>query len=417
MKKKYTFIDLFAGCGGLTEGFLETGNYKPLAHVEWEKPMVDTLRHRLVQRWGYTDKQAENDVVLFDIQKTQELIHGGWSDDSIKKYGKYNAKTVIEKGLKGIVGDERVDLIIGGPPCQAYSIHGRATDKDSMQHDYRNYLFESFVKVVEAFKPKIFVFENVPGILSAKPGGKHVTDRIYTAFSEIGYDIRSPQEMANSIFNAVDFQVPQYRKRVIILGIKRQENLNLDELYNSIKGEEKGKPYKTVRDALYDMPKIYPLDEPRKEGRRNVSHSVLNPNPAITQHEPRYHAKREIGIFKEWINKDMNNYPHIEQTKYYFKKTGHKTLYTKYKNLYWDKPSHTVVAHLSKDGMMFIHPDPEQARSITIREAALLMSFPIDFQFLGSNPYCFRMIGNAVPVLFAKGIADGIYKELRRKKI
>lgn len=417
MKKKYTFIDLFAGCGGLTEGFLETGNYKSLAHVEWEKPMVDTLRNRLVQRWGYSERQAEKDVVLFDIQKTQELIHGGWSDESIKKFGKYNSNTVIKKGLKGIVGKKRVDLIIGGPPCQAYSIHGRATDKDSMQHDYRNYLFESFVKVVEAFKPKMFVFENVPGILSAKPGGKHVTERIYAAFEKAGYDIRTPKEMANSIFDAVDFQVPQYRKRVIILGIRRGENLNLDELYDSIKGEEKGKPYRTVRDALYEMPKIYPLDEPIKEGHCNVSHVVLNPNPAITQHEPRYHAKREIGIFKEWIKKDMNNYPHVEQTEYYFKKTGHRTLYTKYKNLYWDKPSHTVVAHLSKDGMMFIHPDPEQARSITIREAALLMSFPMDYQFLGSNPYCFRMIGNAVPVLFAKGIADGIYKELRRKKI
>jgi DNA (cytosine-5)-methyltransferase 1 len=112
----------------------------------------------------------------------------------------------------------------------------------------------------------------------------------------------------------------------------------------------------------------------------------------------------------------MNYVSHKEQVEYYYKITGHKTLYTKYKNLEWDKPSHTVVAHLSKDGMMFIHPDPEQARSITIREAALLMSFPMDYEFVGSNPYCFKMIGNAVPVLFAKGIANGIYNELKKTK-
>lgn len=417
MNKKYTFIDLFAGCGGLSEGFLQTGRYKSLAHVEWEKPMVDTLRNRLVNKWNFSEKKAIEDVVLFDIQKTDELINGNWSIESIKKYGSFNSKKVIKRGLKGLVGKKHVDMIIGGPPCQAYSIHGRATDKDSMQHDYRNFLFESFVKVVEAFKPTIFVFENVPGILSAKPGGRHVTERIYEAFEKAGYIIRSPKELSDSIFDAVNFQVPQFRKRVIILGIRKDGNLNLDDFYKSIKDEESDKPYKTVKDAIGMLPKIYPLPNPIKEGRKNISHMVVDEPLNVTQHEPRFHALREIEIFKEWITKDMNHLPHHEQTDYYFKKTGHRTLYTKYKNLYWDKPSHTVVAHLSKDGMMFIHPDPEQARSITIREAALLMSFPMDFQFIGTTAYCFKMIGNAVPVLFAEGIALGIYKELRRNKI
>ena len=98
---------------------------------------------------------------------------------------------------------------------------------------------------------------------------------------------------------------------------------------------------------------------------------------------------------------------------YYLEKTGHKTLYQKYKSLEWDKPSHTVVAHLSKDGYMFIHPDPKQKRSITVREAACLMTFPMDFQFMGSNPYNFKMIGNAVPVLFAKNIGIATASVLR----
>lgn len=410
--KQYTFIDLFAGCGGLTEGFLSSKRYKSLAHVEWEKPMVDTLRHRLVKKWGYTEEQAQKEVVLFDIQKTDELINGSWTEESIKLYSDYNHEDVITGGLRKLVGGEKVDLIIGGPPCQAYSIHGRATDKNSMQNDYRNYLFESFVKVVDEFKPDMFVFENVPGILSAKPGGKHVTERIFAAFDSIGYEIRTPEELSNSIFDAVKFGVPQYRKRVIILGVKKENPLNLDSLYNSIAKQQIEGDEKTVKDAIYKLPKIYPLDSPIKDGRANVSHVVVKPKKSITQHIPRYNAKREIEIFRDWIVNDMNHKSHKEQTDYYELKTGHTSLYTKYKNLVWDKPSHTVVAHLSKDGMMFIHPDPEQARSITIREAALLMSFPIDFDFLGSNAVCFRMIGNAVPVEFAKGIAEGIYKIL-----
>lgn len=416
-KKQYTFIDLFAGCGGLSEGFLQTCHFKSLAHVEWEKPMVETLRNRLVTSWGYTKEKAQKNVLLFDIQKIDELISGNWTEETKKKYLKDNHNKFVEEGLRGIIGDKKVDLIIGGPPCQAYSIHGRATDKNSMNDDYRNYLFESFVKVVDEFKPTLFVFENVPGMLSAKPGGVNVTERIYRAFDSIGYEIRKPIDLPKSIFDAVDFQVPQNRKRVIILGVNKELKINLNDFYISIENEKSNKAKKTVKDSIGNLPKIYPLPQPRKEGRSNVSHEVKNPDINITQHIPRYNALREINVFKEWVNNRMNYISHKEQVEYYYKITGHKTLYTKYKNLEWDKPSHTIVAHLSKDGMMFIHPDPEQARSITIREAALLMSFPMDFEFVGSNPYCFKMIGNAVPVLFAKGIAYGIFNELLRKNL
>ena len=414
--RQYTFIDLFAGCGGLTEGFLQSKRFKALAHVEWEWPMVETLRNRLVQKWGHSAKSAERCVVHFDIQKTEELLNGHWSDDSIKKYGTTNHKDVIDGGLRKIVGTRNVDLIIGGPPCQAYSIHGRAQDKDSMQNDYRNYLFESFVKVVDAFRPEVFVFENVTGMLSAKPGGVHVTERIYHAFANIGYDIRHPKELPSAVFDAVDFQVPQFRRRVIILGIRRGSGFDLDGLYAAISRERSKKPYKTVRDAIGTLPRILPLDKPIKGHRANISHEVILPDPIISQHIPRYHAPREVGIFRDWIINDLNHASHQDQVEYYHNATGHTTLYTKYKNLTWDKPSHTVVAHLSKDGMMFIHPDPEQARSITIREAALLMTFPLDYVFCGSNPYCFRMIGNAVPVNLAKGIAKGLAKELDKEK-
>ena len=410
-KRKYTFIDLFAGCGGLSEGFLQTGRFEALAHVEWEKPMVDTLRNRLITKWGESEKDAKKRVVLFDIQKTEELVNGNWSNESIAKYGSDNSDVVKKTGLKGIVGKNHVDLIIGGPPCQAYSIHGRATDKNSMNDDYRNYLFESFCKVVDAFRPKFFVFENVGGLLSAKPGGIPVRKRIFDAFTSIGYQIRTPEDMPKALYDAVNFDVPQHRPRVIILGVRAESNLDLDELYKSIDNEKDLSNTLTVRDAIGHLPALYPLSEQMKEGRYIRSHQ-LNPIKEITLHESRNHGIRERNIFKEWVENDMNHISHKAMIDYYYKKTGHKTLYQKYKNLEWDKPAHTIVAHLSKDGYMFIHPDAKQQRSISVREAACLMTFPMDYQFLGSSSYNYKMIGNAVPVNFAKAIATGLYKSL-----
>jgi DNA (cytosine-5)-methyltransferase 1 len=111
----------------------------------------------------------------------------------------------------------------------------------------------------------------------------------------------------------------------------------------------------------------------------------------------------------------MNSLSQKEMIEYYFKITGHNTKYQKYKSLEWNKPAHTIVAHLSKDGYMFIHPDSRQERSITVREAACLQSFPRDFEFVASVPYSYKMIGNAVPVQFAYGIATGICKILDKQ--
>lgn len=409
--KKLNVIDLFSGAGGLSEGFLQTGKYNFLAHIEWENPMVETLRNNLVKRWNYTADDARSHVIEFDIQKTDELMHGNWAVDTIAKYGKYNSQFVIDKGIDGLVGKEKVDVIIGGPPCQAYSLAGRAQDADSMKNDYRNYLFESFVKVVNNYKPNIFVFENVPGILSAKPGDKFVIDRIYEAFDTIGYEIRKPNIMKKSIYSASDFGVPQERKRVIIIGVRKKSNIPLEVVYDALDNVKNSTCKKNVRDAIGFLPKFKPLSKTFKSGRSNVSH-VLVDKCEVTQHIARYHNKRDIGVFYDWLSNDMNKLPNDEKLKYYKKVTGHDTNHNKYRSLEWDKPSPTIVAHLYKDGLMFIHPDIEQLRSITIREAALLQSFPIDYEFLGSNAYCFKMIGNAVPVMFAKGIAQAVAKVL-----
>lgn len=141
--------------------------------------MIKTLRKRLVEKQGHSEEDALKRVIHFDIQKTEELLNGNWENGTLNSYSATNHEVIKQKGLRGLIGKQKVNLIIGGPPCQAYSIAGRAQDKNSMKDDYRNYLFESFVKVVNEFKPDVFVFENVPGLLTAFPGGESVTKRIY----------------------------------------------------------------------------------------------------------------------------------------------------------------------------------------------------------------------------------------------
>jgi len=412
-KDKLTVIDLFSGCGGLSEGILQTNVFETIAHVEWELPMVDTLRNRLVDKWSHTQEESKKRVVHFDIQKTEELLNGNWSEESKDKYAKSNHINTFENGLNGLVNGKKVDLIVGGPPCQAYSIHGRATASDSMEDDYRNFLFESFAKIVKNFQPDIFVFENVPGILSAKPGGTLITERIYREFKKIGYEIPKPTEMDNITFDCSDFQVAQNRKRVLIVGVKKGTGYRPDEFYKVMESKRSAHNKVTVKDVIGALPIIKPLKKPIKKDGKNISHiSVEN---SVPQHIPRYSNLRDVQIFQEWVEKKMNYVSSKEKIAFYFRKTGKKSLYSKYRNLDWDKQSYTIVAHLQKDGLMFIHPDPKQARSITIREAALLMSFPIDYKFIGSNGYCYKMIGNAVPVNLGKAIGESIYEVILKK--
>lgn len=408
-KNKYNFIDLFAGCGGLSEGFLESGHFHSLAHIELELPMVETLRNRLVKKWGETKEDAEKKVILFDIQKTDELINGNWSKETIKLYGEYN-NLEARRGLKHIIGNQTVDFIIGGPPCQAYSIHGRATDKDGMQNDYRNYLFESFVKIVDVFKPKAFIFENVTGLLSAKPGGKPVVERIYHSFKKIGYETLIPSNFKKAVFDTVNYNVPQDRKRVILFGVKKGEKFDLFDFYQTLKSKASQKKL-TVRDAIGNLPPIMPLDEVKIIKGKYISHHTEGITDPLQM--PRHCSARDIKVIKEWISNNMNYCSQKEAIEFYKKITGKNTLYRKYRNLEWDKPSPTIVAHLQKDGFMFIHPDIKQLRFITVREAALLMTFPSDYEFIGSRSYCYKMIGNAVPVEFAKAIAESLYQIIK----
>ncbi len=407
MAKIFNVIDIFSGAGGLSEGFMQTGNYNFLAHIEWEKPMVDTLRQNLTKRWGYTKEASTKAVLHFDVQKTDELINGNWSLETQKKYKNTNHENFSLLGLDGLINDNTIDIIIGGPPCQAYSIAGRAQDPNSMRNDYRNYLFESFLKLVDYYKPKLFVFENVPGILSAKPGDISVLERIYDAFNKIGYDIRSPIEMKKSVYLVSEYGVPQKRKRVIIFGVKKDSEIKLNLLYKNLDQLKDTSKVLTVFDTINKLPKFFPLDQAIKKGNENISH-YSNSNKRIEYHQPRFHNSRDINIFKKWIENKMNLRSTSEKLNFYLQETGNKSNHNKYRSLDWDKPSPTIVAHLYKDGLMFIHPDINQARSITVKEAALIQTFPDNYIFTGSSASAFKMIGNAVPILFSKKIAEAI---------
>ena len=399
MKNKYTFIDLFAGCGGLTEGFLQTGKYRGLAHIEWELPMVNTLRNRLIKKWDHSEDEALKRVIHFDIQNSEELLSGNWSEDSLSQYSVTNHPTIINDGLTSIVNEE-VDVIIGGPPCQAYSLANRG-NKFNKPDDYRNFLFESFIEVLTCFKPKFFVFENVTGMLSAKPGGTAVKDRIFEAFDKAGYEVLHPNEMKEAVFSAVDFNVPQKRKRVILIGINKTKINSslfmLKSMYQQLESR-KSDNVKTVKDAIFNLPKLSEQND--------------NANSADQSHQRRYHNSRDTDIFREWVSNDMNRSSSEEKIQFYKERVGKNTKVSKYRNLEWDKPAPTIVAHLYKDGLLFIHPDALQARSISVREAALLQSFPSDYEFIGSMSSSYKMIGNAVPPLLSENIANTIYNYL-----
>lgn len=396
-------IDLFVGCGGLSEGFEQSRKYKMIGAVEWEPSPVKELRNHLKNRWGIQD--SEERVLQFDIQRTEELFNG-WKD---KKFGE-------SKGLDALVGNRQLDVIIGGPPCQAYSVAGRIRDEHGMREDYRNYLFESYLKVVQHYKPRVFVFENVPGILSAKPGdgSVRIIDLIQKAFADAGYAVLP--DLSNAIIDMTEYGVPQNRKRIIILGVSKEHygdkaEAMVEKFYSSYLPEYKIEKKVTVRDAIGDLPKLRPLDEPISYLGRKLSHSVSD--PLINGHISRFHNKRDIELFKfleEDIASGRMKYTSAKSLKtLYTKLTGKTSNVHKYYVLRWDEPSNLIPAHLFKDGLRHIHPDPEQARTITVREAARLQTFPDNYYFNCSQTDAFKMIGNAVPPLFAKKVAYAIY--------
>lgn len=383
------------------DGFEQSGVFDTLACVEWEEAPCKNLINRLRQKWGH--ENADKEVVRFDIQRTEELF-SGFSDI---EYG-------VSKGLDGLIAGRKVDVLVGGPPCQAYSLAGRIRDEHGMRNDYRNYLFESYLKVVERYQPDFFLFENVVGLLSAAPDGEPIVDKIRCAFDAAGYAV--VDDFRRAEFSLPDYGIPQNRKRIIILGVRKasfpDNSLRIiDDFYTNIMPLMRRKK-KTVQEAIGDLPKYIPSVERGKvvytlQGRREV------PN-----HTPRHHSPRDIGVFKlltEDIESGRMEYVSIPKLKeLYTQITGKTSNIHKYYVLRRDQQSNTIPAHLHKDGFRHIHPDSTQCRTLTVREAARLQTFDDDYVFVGSMSDQYKMIGNAVPPAFAKILAEAVVKIYRK---
>lgn len=402
---KIKMIDLFAGCGGLTEGFMQTGCYDEVAAIEWLLPQVNTLRNRLKTKWNEAD--ADERVMHFDIQRSNELFHG-WKGDAT--FGTGNGLDYYVNAKNGI------DIIIGGPPCQAYSVAGRVRDENGMKNDYRNYLFEHYIEVVDRYQPKLFIFENVPGILSAAPSGLPITSVISSEFKKIGYEILP--DLSRAVVNASDFGVPQNRNRVIILGVNtkffKQPQKVLRCFYEKILPRYRVNKKKTVREAIGDLPKCMPVDV-TLSGKK-ISHTT--PSCEISWHIPRFSNARDMDTFETLaldISTGKREYDSKKISELYEEKIGSKSPIHRYHVLEPDEPSTTIIAHLHKDGNRFIHYDPSQKRTITVREAARLQSFPDDFEFIGNRGNAYQMIGNAVPPVLANKIALALCELLKEK--
>lgn len=393
-----TFIDLFAGCGGLSEGFYKQG-FKSLTHVEWDQYACESLRTRM-KHYGY----PSNEISVLEKDITDE--------DIIDK---------IELEIKG----EKVDVLIGGPPCQSFSSLGRAKDENGMKDDPRNFLFESYDKILNHFKPKIFVFENVTGLLTSKLGKEKTVNVILKKLGKNYILLNEPESM---VLNSCDYGVPQIRKRVILIGVRKDLNVGPQKIYDGIikthynpetkDSEKKGKQkYVTVQDAIADLPKLMPgqgVDKTKykvKKWNDFLLKIRSEKDEILLDHVARNHNKNDRSRYYE-MSRNKWTFKDLQEKKPELNHIKQRVFDNSYVVQFWDKPSRTIIAHLYKDGNQFIHPDHNQQRTLTPREAARLQSFPDDFVFEGSRTQQYKQIGNAVPPLMAEAIATSIKKVL-----
>lgn len=410
-------IDLFSGAGGLTEGFLQDTDFNILAHVEKDTSASQTLKLREAFHYLKNSNKIASYIEFLNKKKTIEDLFKLIPNNILSKIinEEISEKTLpnIFDKIDGLIKKNKIHGIIGGPPCQAYSTIGRARNGKKKGHDERIYLYEFYIKFLEKYQPDFFIFENVKGLLSFKDvNGKLLFPKIRTAFIECGYDIEY------KIINSKDFDVPQSRERLIICGAKNNYS-NLSKLFFSKLSEYKSPSHRTVFDAFQDLPLLKSGEENNtyRSTPSTYIHSYYRQlsNIPLTQNIARPNNERDLEIYRQ-VNLAKQNGKNL---KYY---EIDKTLRThrhndkfldRFKSLSWNTQSHTIVAHIAKDGHHYIHPDINQNRSITVREAARLQGFPDDYYFLYSRTSAFTQIGNAVPPIlsqkFSKVISE-IYK-------
>ena len=353
--KKYKVMDLFAGVGGLSYGFSENENFEIVLANEYDKDIAAayTLNHPSVK------------MIIDDICHLTPAY------------------------LTQVLGNKQIDVIIGGPPCQSYSTLGKR------RMDEKAHLFEQYCRVLSIVKPKLFLFENVSGLLSMQGG--RLIEIIKQAFCKLGYSVKS------QLLNAVDYGVPQYRERVILVGMRGK---NVFEYPAATHG--KGLlPYVTVEDALSDLPVLHngeassvyasaPANAYQKFLRANSTALEENQAPHNGEHLVKIMQALPDGGNKEDLPESIRP------------KSGYGNTYAK---MWWKKPAPTVTRNFATpSSSRCVHP--RDSRAMTTREGARLQSFPDSYKFYGSRSKKNLEIGNAVPPLLSLALARQVKKAL-----
>ena len=413
-KTQYNFIDLFAGAGGMSEGFISAG-FNPVAHVEMNTDACLTLKTRLSYHYLLKKKKAgfyykyltgeiDRDMLYSMIpqEKLNTVIEHVMSKETMSSlFNKIDTLMKLQK-------IDNINLVTGGPPCQAYSLVGRAVKSDKMINDSRNYLYLLYCSVLRKYQPDMFVFENVPGLLTANSGKYYIN--MIKAFKRFGYEVQS------KVLNAHDFNVLQKRCRVILIGWKKGTERKYPE-FNKVSNKF------LINDLFEDLPALqagetcntYKSDKINECLRKT---GIRKEDDVLTWHTARPNIERDKDIYRRVIETWNTTKKRLRYSELPEELRTHKnatSFLDRFKVVASDLPaSHTMMAHISKDGHYFIHPDISQSRSITVREAARIQAFPDNYYFEGSRTAVLTQIGNAVPPLMAKGIAKGIIVELER---
>ena len=377
-------LDLFAGAGGFSQGFHWAGFTTAVA-IDHNATAVETLE----ANFGHLGTKAlVRDLATFRPEDlVRELAASGDSQD--------------------------FDVIIGGPPCQGWSSVGRGKirslrnpgGRKQLDDDPRNELYKNFLRYVDHFRPSVAVMENVPGMLSHN--GRNIAERVALSLSELGYTVTW------KLLDASEYGVPQVRKRLFFVGVRK----DLDITFAFPEPvDRKGKRLHdevTVRDAIGDLPII------RNGSREWVRPYAVRGKLSAFGKRMRNDADPKTifdHVCRTQNEQDLEAFRYLKQGGWYRDLPKHLKRYRedifldKYKKLFWNKASWCVTAHLSKDCYTHIHPS--QARTISVREAARLQSFPDCFYFAGAMGKKFQLIGNAVPPVLGEFIAQNVRSQI-----
>lgn len=357
MMKKYNIMDLFAGVGGLSYGFSKLPQFNIVAANEIEQDISI----------AYKMNHPNVEMLNCDINDLTE--------------------DVLTNVLKG----QKIDIVVGGPPCQSYSTLGKR------KLDERANLFMQYKRVLKLLQPTAFVFENVVGILSMDKG--RLFRQIQSEFEELGYILQ------HQILNAVNFGVPQYRERVILVGFKKKNNF----IYPTPTHGIGLKSFVTLKDAIGDLP-VLKSGERKNTYSGGITNEFLefvryNNSDCVEEHiAPKNgeHLIRIMETLKDGQSKD--DLPENIRPK-----SGYCNTYAK---LWWEKPATTITRNFAcPSSSRCIHP--RDSRAMSIREGARLQSFPDDYKFYGSDSMKRLEIGNAVPPLLSIAIAKQMAEALK----